>query len=450
VRLKFAGPKPGQALGRFRLAATSANGLKEFFALPDLVRSAVLTEEGRRSEAEQAAVRRHYRSTYVREVQDMAQVLDKQRKARDAAQKDIPVTMVMQELEKPRETHLLVRGNFQKRGEKVLAGVPSQIFPWVEGQPLNRLGLARWLMHPDHPLVGRVTANHYWLEYFGTGLVKTSEEFGSQGEWPSHPELLDWLATELVRLKWDLKAFQRMIVTSSTYRQSSQMRSALLEKDPEGRLLARFPRHRLEAEAIRDVAMAVSGLLSRKVGGPSVYPYQPPGLWEAVAFEGTRQYQQSKGEDNYRRGLYTYWRRSIPYPSLITFDAPPRETCTVRRPRTNTPLQALVLMNDPVYVEASRAFGQRILREGGNTIEARVHFAFRAALGRNPTAGEKARLTQSLASYLEAFVADRVAASKLIHVGASAPPIDLDWCELAAWTMVANTLLNLDETLTKG
>jgi hypothetical protein len=450
LRLKFESERPQNTLGRFRVAVTSSGGLTDFFDLPDPIRAALIAGDDQRTAAQKMDLQKHYRSTFVPEIKELAKVLNDQRGARDGFRNSIPVTMVMGEMEKPRDTFLLVRGNYQKRGEKVTANVPEHIFPWQEGLPRNRLGFAKWLTHPDNPLTSRVTANHYWLEYFGTGIVKTSEEFGSQGEWPSHPELLDWLATELVRSKWDLKAFQRLIVTSSTYRQNAAVTPELLERDPEGRLLARFPRHRLEAEAIRDTAMAVSGLLHREIGGPSVYPYQPPGLWEAVAFEGTRKYIQSQGDENYRRGIYTYWRRSLPYPSLITFDAPSRETCTMRRPRTNTPLQALVLMNDPVYVEASRAFGQRILRDGGGSFDVRLAYAFRTCLGRPPTRFERTTLEKSFQTYLKNFEQDRIAASKLIHVGASAPPVDMDLSELAAWTVIANTLLNLDETVTKG
>ena len=450
LRLKFESERPQHTLGRIRFAATTSEGLTEFFGMPDNARAALIAGDDQRTPTQKLDLQKHYRLTLVPEIKDMAKVLGDQRKARDDFQNSLPLTMVMGEMEKPRDTFLLIRGDYQKRGEKMTADVPSQLFPWQDDLPRNRLGFAKWLMHPDNPLTPRVIANHYWLEYFGTGIVKTSEEFGSQGEWPVNPELLDWLATELVRSKWDLKAFQRLIVTSATYRQSAAMTPELQERDPEGRLLARFPRHRLEAEAIRDSAMTVSGLINRRIGGPSVYPYQPPGLWEAVAFEGTRQYIQSKAEENYRRGIYTYWRRSLPYPSLVTFDAPPRETCTMRRPRTNTPLQALVLMNDPVYVEASRAFGQRILREGGGSFDARLNYAFKTCLGRPPTRFERTTLEKSFQTYLKNFEQDRIAASKLIHVGASAPPVDMDLSELAAWTVIANTLLNLDETVTKG
>ncbi|HMO64878.1 MAG TPA: DUF1553 domain-containing protein, partial [Verrucomicrobiota bacterium] len=365
-------------------------------------------------------------------------------------EKSFPTAMVMRDLEKPRPTHLLIRGEYNNPGEAVTPGVPEKIFPWREGLPPNRLGLAQWLLDPAHPLTARVVVNQYWQKYFGAGLVRTGEEFGAQGEWPSHPELLDWLATEFIRTGWDIRAMQRLIVTSHTYRQDARVTPELLEQDPENRLLARGPRFRMEAEGVRDIAMAVSGLLNPKVGGPSVFPYQPPGLWGQVTFEGTPDYVQSAGDENYRRGLYTYWRRSIPYAAFTILDAPTRETCTVRRPRTNTPLQALNLLNDPVYVEAARAFAHRILTQGGASVDDRLRYAFRVALARPPADAERARLAAALAREQARFAADRTAANRLVHVGASKPPVDVDIVELAAWTVLANTLLNLDETITKG
>jgi hypothetical protein len=450
VGLKFESAQAQSTLGRFRLAVTTSEDLAGFTTLPENIIASLLREPAELSKSEWADVQAYYRETFVPEVQDLSKLIENQRKAQREFLNSLPVTMVMQEMEKPRDTFVLVRGSFQQHGEKVTPGVPESLFPMPVDYLPNRLGLARWLVHPDNPLVSRVTVNHFWQHYFGTGLVKTAEDFGSQGEWPSHPELLDWLATEFIRSGWDVKALQRLIVTSATYRQATTVSAAWLQRDPDDRLLGRFPRLRLDAEAIRDNALVVSGLFNPKIGGPSVYPYQPPGLWETVAFENTRKYEQSQGTENYRRGLYTYWRRSLPYPSLITFDAPPRETCTVRRPRTNTPLQALTLMNDPVYAEAARVFGQRILREGGGTLESRVEYAFRICLGRPPTAPERAVLENAFRRHLKTFEVDRIAASKLIHVGASAPPVELDICELAAWTVIGNTLLNLDETINKG
>ncbi len=280
--------------------------------------------------------------------------------------------MIMAEMKKPRETFVLGRGQYDNPKEKVTAGVPAFLPPMAPGLPMNRLGLAKWIVSPGNPLTARVAVNHFWQEYFGTGIVKTSEDFGSQGEQPSNPLLLDWLATEFVRTGWNVKAMQRLIVTSATYRQSSRVTPELAERDPENRLLARGPRFRLPAELIRDNALAVSGLLDNRIGGPSVYPYQPKGLWEEMAFGGGfsgQTYTESTGRDLYRRSMYTVWKRTVPPAALVTFDAPDREKCTARRSVTNTPLQALVLLNDPTYVEAARFLAARMLTQGGKTAD---------------------------------------------------------------------------------
>jgi hypothetical protein len=305
-----------------------------------------------------------------------------------------------------------------------------------------------------------VTGNRLWQTFFGTGLVKTSDDFGSQGELPSHPELLDWLAAEFMQnstgQRWDTKAFVKMLVTSSAYRQSSNISRDSFERDPENRLLARGPRFRLQAEFIRDQALAVAGLLDGRIGGASVSPYQPAGLWEelmsrADGHKWTAQvYVQSRGADLYRRSMYTFWKRTVPPPQLATFDAPDRETCTVKRARTNTPLQALVLMNDPTYVEASRKLAERVLREGGSTPEDRIAFAFRLPLARKPRAEEVAVLKKVLDEQLAHFRENADAAAKLLAVGESPRDEKMDAAELAAWTTVASVILNLDETVTKG
>jgi len=450
VRLLFQSPQPFKNLGRFRLATSSSPHLADVFALSDPIRNALLPERSDRSQSQRDELRRYYRRTFIPEAKQLSDLLAAKRSERDAFQGAIPVAMVMKEMEKPRDTFLLVRGEYNNRGDKVTPGVPQSLFGLPDALPPNRLGLAQWLVHPDNPLTSRVIVNQYWQRFFGTGIVKTSEDFGSQGEWPSHPELLDWLATEFIRSGWNIKAMQRLIVTSATYRQGSAVSRRALEVDPEDRLLSRFPRQRLDAEGIRDTALAVSGLLNPAIGGPSVFPYQPPGLWEQVSFEGTRNWVQSEGNQNYRRGLYTYWRRSVPYASFVTFDAPSRETCTVRRPRTNTPLQALVLMNDPVYVEAARSLGLRILRSPGKTPADKVRFAVRTTLSREASKKELSTLLAAFQRELKQFEKDRTAANQLIHVGASRPPVDVDPSELAAWTVVGSILLNLDETITKG
>ncbi len=364
----------------------------------------------------------------------------------------ILTTMVMAEMERPRETHVLGRGDYRNLGEKVTPGVPAALPPMPAGAPANRLGLAQWLVDSSNPLTARVTVNRLWQMFFGTGLVKTAEDFGSQGEAPSHPELLDWLATEFIRTGWDVKAMVRLIVTSAAYRQSSRATPELIELDPENRLLARGPRFRLKAELIRDNALAISGLLNPAIGGPSVFPYQPPGIWEEVAYGDyftAQTYTPSTGADLYRRSMYTFWKRTAPPPSLVTFDAPDREKCIARRARTNTPLQALVLLNDPTYVEAARAFAERLIREAGRDPARRIDHAFRLALARPASPRQRQLLRNLAARQLAHYRGDPEAARKLLAVGESRPEPSLDAAELAAWTTVASVILNLDETISK-
>jgi hypothetical protein len=310
--------------------------------------------------------------------------------------------------------------------------------------------LAQWLVDPAHPLTARVTVNRLWLQFFGVGLVKTAEDFGVQGERPSHPELLDWLATELVRSDWDVQHVQRLLLTSAAYRQSSRTTPDLIERDPENRLLARGPRFRVDAEVIRDTALAVGGLLIEELGGRSVKPFEPPGLWEAVSFNNAQKYVQDVGDGNYRRSLYTFWKRQSPPPSMVLFDAPSREYCVVRRPRTNTPLQALALLNDPQFVVASRAFAQRILLEGGDCHDSRITFAFRSATARPPQPGEIQVLRSLLEEQRAEFEQDRASMEEFLAVGAFEADAALDPVDLAAWATVASILLNLDETLMKN
>jgi hypothetical protein len=396
---------------------------------------------------------------------DKAQ-LAKLRQQRAEVEKQTPTTMVMQELPRPRDTFMLVRGEYDKKGAKVSAGTPAALPPLPKGAPANRLGLARWLVDPGHPLTARVAVNRYWQMFFGTGLVKTAEDFGSQGEPASHPELLDWLAVEFMsptsaplgsgsQTRWDIKALLRLIVTSATYRQSSVVTPQLLARDAENRLLARGPRLRLQAEFIRDQALAVSGLLNREVGGASVFPYQPAGLWQELASRqdsknwSAQFFVQSHGKDLYRRTMYTFWKRTSPPPTLVTFDAPDRETCTVRRSRTNTPLQALVLMNDPTYVEASRKLAERMMKQAEEPDE-RITLAFRLATARRPTAKEIGVLRRVFNRQLDVYRKDRKAALKLLGVGEAPRDERLPPAELAAWTVVVSVILNLDETVTKG
>jgi hypothetical protein len=336
--------------------------------------------------------------------------------------------------------------------EKVSLGTPAVLPPLPKAVPPSRLALAQWLVNPNHPLTSRVAVNRFWQLYFGLGLVKTAENFGSQGEPPSNPQLLDWLATEFIRTGWDVKGLQKLIVTSAAYRQSSAASKELIEKDPENRLLARGPRFRLSAETVRDNALAASGLLVEEIGGKSVYPYQPPGLWEEMAIGEVftaQSYSPSHGKDLYRRSLYTFWKRTVPPPSMATFDAPDREKCTARRLMTNTPLQALVLMNDPTYIEAARALATRTLNEVNGNSAKRVRHAFRLATARDPGAQELKILERQAQQELSHYRRNKADAEKLLKVGESPVDPKLKPQELAAWTMVASTILNLDETMTK-
>jgi len=362
----------------------------------------------------------------------------------------VPTTMIMQELDERRETFVLARGQYDHPGEKVTPGVPASLPALPADLPQNRLGLARWLVAPAHPLTARVTVNRFWQQYFGVGIVKTVNDFGSQGEWPVHPELLDWLASEFVRSGWDVKAMQRLIVTSATYRQSSRQTTELVQLDPENRLLARGPRFRMDAELVRDQALATSGLLLERLGGPSVKPYQPAGLWEAVSYNGDQTYEQDHGEALYRRSMYTFWKRQSPPPAMLAFDGPTRETCTVRRSRTNTPLQALVLLNDPTYLEAARILAERMLTEAASDPESRIEFGFQLATARLPDAEEVAALLQVYRGQLEEFGRNPAAAEQLLGVGEAPRDPELEVVELAAWAVVAGTILNLDETVTKN
>jgi hypothetical protein len=344
-----------------------------------------------------------------------------------------------------RKTRIQLRGNFLQLGEEVSEGVPAAFHPLPQGARRDRLALARWLVDDDNPLTARVIANRYWEQIFGVGLVRSSEEFGSQGELPSHPELLDWLATELVRQQWDLKRFLKLLVTSAAYRQSSRVTADLFERDPDNRLLARGPRVRLSAEMVRDHALFVGGLLSDRVGGPSVKPPQPA-LGISAAFGGSIDWKTSEGKDRYRRGLYTEWRRSNPYPSMATFDAPNREVCTVRRNRTNTPLQALVTLNDTVYVEAAQALARRMA--GAAPVEKARH-GFRLCLARPPSEQELARLLRLYEEARAEFAQDAGKAKDVATKPLGPAPEGADVVELASWTVVANVLLNLDEMFLK-
>ncbi len=371
-----------------------------------------------------------------------------------ALEKGRASTMVMADVAAMRETFVLTRGQYDlpDKSQKVAPGVPAILPALPKDAPPNRLALARWLVDPKHPLTARVAVNRYWQHYFGTGLVKTAEDFGSQGEWPSHPALLDWLATEFIQSGWDLKHMQKLMVMSHAYRQSSQVTPDLVARDPENRLLARGPRFRLDAEMIRDNALAISGLLVEKIGGKSVRPYQPAGLWKAVGYtsSNTANFKKDSGDALYRRSVYTFWKRTSPPPSMSTFDAPSREACTVRRARTNTPLQALVLLNDIQFVEASRQLGERILTEGGKTPAEKITHGFRLATARKPTEKELAILLNLYREQLTEYQKHPESAKKLLAVGDSPRNEKHNPAEHAAWTILGSVLLNLDESVTKG
>ncbi|HET6880696.1 MAG TPA: DUF1553 domain-containing protein [Pirellulales bacterium] len=362
----------------------------------------------------------------------------------------VPTAMVMRELDSPREAFVLVRGQYDQPQERVDAGVPTVLPPLPAGARADRLALARWLVDRDQPLTARVIVNRFWHHYFGQGLVGTLNDFGSQGERPTHPELLDWLAVEFVESGWDVKALQRLIVTSAVYRQSSHAPAELFARDPDNRLLARGPCYRLPGELIRDQALAAGGLLVRSLGGPSVKPYQPEGIWEAVSYGGEQSYQPDHGEDLYRRGLYTFWKRQAPPPSLLAFDAPTRETCVVRRSRTNTPLQALVVLNDPTFVEAARKLAERVLKSDCPADDDRLRLAFSIVLSRRPDDLEQAELARLLSRQIEKYRGDLRLAEALLSVGESKPDVSLPSADVAAWTIVAHAILNLDEALSKN
>lgn len=360
------------------------------------------------------------------------------------------VSLVMEEKKQEPFAHVLIRGAYADKGEKVTPGTPVVLPPMAADAPRNRLGLARWLNDPANPLPARVTMNRNWSYFFGIGIVETNSDFGVMGARPSHPRLLDWLAAEFIESKWDSRHMIKLIVTSAAYRQSGVVSADKLEKDPSNRLISRGPRYRLDAEQIRDLALSTAGLLSTKVGGPSVKPYQPEGIWEAVAMpqSNTRTYREDKGEGLYRRSIYTLWKRTAAPPSMEIFNAPTRETFCVRRDLTNTPLQALVLLNDPQFIEASRELASKAL-VSNNNFDARLDFITARLDGRTFDADERQIVRKSLDSAIGSFRNHTDDAMKLITTGATPPRKDADVPELAAWTLIASQILNLDETITR-
>jgi mono/diheme cytochrome c family protein len=418
-------------------------------ALGESVNEIARKPEVQRSAVEKLQLLEFYRENVApKDIRDAARDLSALLDEKEEFERRLPTVMVMAEAPTLKPTFLLERGAYDHPGAQVSPGVPAILTPLPAGAPNNRLGFARWLTGPGNPLLARVTVNRFWQMYFGTGLVKTAEDFGSQGEWPSHPELLDWLATEFMRTGWNVKALQKLIVTSAAYRQSSRTTPELLQRDPENRLLARGPRLRLPAEMIRDQALFDAGLLVEKIGGPSVYPYGSPSLWKEIGMQDT-EYVQGHGEDLYRRSLYTFWKRTIPPPEMINFDAANREACVVRETRTDTPLQALNLMDDITFVEAARMIGQRMLEEGGPSAGDRLRFGFRLVTGRFPSIAEQAILQQNLRFHREYFSGKPKETEAYLSQGESPRDPKLDPVELAAYASVGSLLLNLDEAVTK-
>jgi len=449
-RFQFA--YPGFALGRFRLALTNDPRPSLQAEIPDDVQAIVRKPEPERNEAEIARLTAHY-AGIAPQTADLRQSIVA---ARDRIKARQPVqTPILRELpaDKRRVTRMHVRGNFLESGDEVLPAAPASFHPWPAEAPLNRLGVAQWLCAPENPLTARVAANRVWAQLFGSGLVETQEDFGSQGQPPLHPELLDWLAVEFMSptsgaKPWSWKGLCKTIVMSATYRQSSRVTEELAQRDRYNRLLARGARFRLDAETLRDNALAASGLLSRKMYGPSVMPPQPDGIWRSTY--NSDKWVTAVGEDRYRRGLYTFIKRTSPYPAMTTFDAPSREICTIRRSRTNTPLQSLVTLNDPAFVECAQALARRVTREASETPATRIARALESALVRAPRAAEVATLVGLYERRLAEFRGDLAEARRFATEPLGPIPADADPAELAALTAVCNVILNLDEFLTRG
>jgi mono/diheme cytochrome c family protein len=425
--------------------------------LPPAIQQIVKLPRDKRNEQQKKQLRDYFLENAHAETKGLLAPLRKQiadlNKQREQLEKEIPTTLVFKERATPKPAYILKRGEYDQRGEQVRRETPRFLPPLPENAPRDRLGLARWLLAADHPLTARVEVNRLWQQCFGVGLVKTTEDFGTQGESPSHPQLLDWLAVQFREDGWDIKKTMKRLVMSATYRQASRLTKDRLIKDPDNRLLSRGPRFRLDAEMLRDQALFVSGLMVEKLGGPSVKPPQPSGLWEAVAYTGsnTARFTPDHGHEKvHRRSLYTFWKRTAPPPEMNTFDAPSRESCIVRRERTNTPLQALLLLNDPQFVEAARTLAERTMKEGGATPEARLTYLFRLTTARKPDAKELTELRAAYRDHLALYRRDAAKAKQLVSVGERKPDAKLNPSELAAWTMIANLVLNLDEVLNKG
>ena len=425
-------------------------------SLPADIKAVVMLDPAKRNDAQQKQLRDYFVENVCSTTRSLfdplhKSIADVEKKVADT-QNAAATTLVFREKKEPKPAHILNRGEYDQKKDEVPRAVPAILPPLPEGAPTNRLGLAQWLTSREHPLMARVTVNRFWQQFFGTGLVKTSEDFGSQGEPASHPELLDWLAVQFQDDGWDVQKTLRRMVMSATYRQAAVVRGSV-ERDPENRLLSRGPRFRLDAEVLRDQALFVSGLLVEKLGGPSVKPPQPDGLWFAVGYSGsnTVRFTADTGADKvHRRTLYTFLKRTAPAPQMSIIDAPSREACTVRRERTNTPLQALLLLNDPQYVECARGLAGRVLREGGQTAESRAVYLLRLCTGRKPQGDEVSELVSAVVDLQSVYAKDEAAAAKLVAAGSPGTDVSVPTSELAAWTIGANLVLNLDEVLTKN
>jgi hypothetical protein len=439
-------------LGRFRISATTAARPVRTGSIPSSVADALGKPPADRTEAESKTIAAYFRSIApaLQPTRDQIAALRKEKSEVEAA---MPTTLVSR-TGPPRVMRVLPRGNWlDESGPVVTPAVPAflarQQQPDAGAPRGSRLDLANWIISPDNPLTARVFVNRLWTLAFGQGLVATPEDFGAQGAWPTHPALLDWLAVEFRDSGWNVRQILRLLVTSGAYRQTSKAPEPLRKADPDNQWLARQGRFRVDAETVRDLALSASGLLSPRVGGPSAKPYQPAGYWSHLNFP-KREYQADTGEGLYRRGLYTYWCRTFLHPSLLAFDAPTREECTARRPRSNTPVQALVLLNDPTYVEAARALAERALREGGDATASRLTWVYKTVLSRPPRPAEAPVLTALLEKHRAQYRDDRTAAAELLRTGARPVPADLDPAELAAWTSVARVVLNLHEAVTRN
>ncbi|MEQ1906681.1 MAG: DUF1553 domain-containing protein, partial [Pirellulaceae bacterium] len=440
---------PTHTLGCFRLSVTSApRPVSAASEVPDNISTILKLPVAERSEAQTQELATYYRSIAeaLNPVRIQLADLEKQRKELDAS---IRTTLVTESVP-PRMVRVLARGNWMdEKGEVLTAGFPVSLTSQAPAdQKLTRRDLAEWIVSEDNPLTARVVVNRVWKLFFGAGISRRVDDLGTQGDWPSHPDLLDYLAVDFRNNGYDMKRLIKALVMSQTYRQSSVANSTVREADPENRWLARQGRFRLDAEMVRDNALAVSGLLDRTIGGRSVFPYQPAGYWSYLNFP-TREWQNGSGSSIYRRGLYTHWQRQYLHPSLLAFDAPSREECTADRPRSNTPLQSLVLLNDPSYVEAARAFAESLLKTGGDDRQL-IELAFRRALSRPATDEETGILIELLKNHLSDYEANPAAATEVLKVGQNAPPADVSPARVAAWTSVTRTILNLHEVFTRN